>query len=154
MLLNRSEFYIKVPLDNFIWSWQYSLPVIDYLRNKGLRLTPQRLELIRVLEKQGKYHPSFSEICEAVWKKHKNVSQSTILKNLTTFEELGLIRAFSFRGETHYELNPEPHVNIIAKDGKIVDVEDDELTKILEKLVERVSKKAGVRVRSLLVIME
>ncbi len=128
--------------------------MIDYLREKGLRLTPQRLELIRVLEEKGKYHPSFSEICESIWEKHKNVSQSTILKNLTTFEELGIIRAFSFRGETRYELNPQPHVNVITKNGKIMDVEDDELTRILGDLVERVKKKTGVRAKNLLVIIE
>ncbi len=89
-----------------------------------------------------------------MWKTHSGVSQSTILKNMATFEELGLIRAFSFRGETRYELNRHPHVNILAKDGRIIDVEDDELKQILENLIEKVKQKTGVDAKSLLVIME
>ena len=109
---------------------------------------------MRILETHGKYHHSFSEICKAMWKRYPGVSQSTILKNLATFEELGLIRAFSFRGETRYETNLRPHVNMVDRRGKIVDVEDEDVHGMLEELIEKVREKTGRDAKSLLVIIE
>ncbi|MBD3159425.1 MAG: transcriptional repressor [Candidatus Lokiarchaeota archaeon] len=128
--------------------------MIDRLREHGLRLTPQRLALLRVIENLGEHHPSFSEICDAVWKDHPHVSQSTILKNLGKFEELEIVRGFSFRGETHYEVNPALHVNFVDTNGRIVDIEDEEVKQILEELIEKIQKKTGVNAKDLLVMVE
>jgi Fe2+ or Zn2+ uptake regulation protein len=126
----------------------------ERLRRTGLRFTPQRLELLGVLEKHGKDHPSFSEVYEAVRTKHQNISQSTVLKNMTTFEEIGIVRSFSFKGETHYELNPNPHVNFIDARGKIVDIESKEIKKTLNALIDTIKREAGIDAKKLLVIIE
>jgi Fur family peroxide stress response transcriptional regulator len=126
----------------------------ERLRRTGLRVTPQRLELLRVLEKHGKQHPSFSEVYEAVQTKHQSVSQSTVLKNMITFEEIGIVRSFSFKGETHYELNPNPHVNFIDTRGKIVDIESMEIKKTLDALINIIKGETGIDAKKLLVIIE
>jgi Fur family peroxide stress response transcriptional regulator len=126
----------------------------DRLRNAGLRITPQRLELLKVLEKCGKDHPSFSDVYNAVKAKHRSVSQSTVLKNMATFEEIGIVRGFSFRGETHYELNSSPHVNLVAAGGKIMDVDGTEIREVLGRLIDIINKQAGIDTRSLLVMVE
>lgn len=127
---------------------------MNRLRKHGLRLTPQRAAILTILESKGKLHPSFSEICEEVKARHPNVSQSTVLKNLATFEEIGIARSFSFQGETHYELNTAPHVNFVDKEGRITDIEDEKVRKILDELIETIEKRTGIDTGNLLVMME
>jgi Fe2+ or Zn2+ uptake regulation protein len=110
--------------------------------------------LLRVLSEHGKHHPSFLEVCKALWKHQPSVSQSTILKNLATFEGIGIVRSFSFRGETHYEVNPTPHVNLADATKGIVDVQDDEIEQILEELIRKVKERTGVEAKNLLVMIE
>lgn len=126
----------------------------ESLKEHGLRLTPQRVELVKVLEKMGRHHPSFSEVCETVRKKYANVSESTILKNLTAMVDIGLIQRFSYNGETRYELNPEPHVNFIDSSGVILDIENAEITRLLTKLLELINSSTGVKTKRMLILAE
>lgn len=124
------------------------------LRKSGLRITPQRLELLKALDKHGKSHPSFSQIYEAVKTRLSSVSQSTVLKNMIMFEKMGIVSSFSFNGETHYELNQEPHVNLVDAKGKIVDIESNEVLKALDVLVDTIRREAGIETKKLLVMIE
>jgi Fe2+ or Zn2+ uptake regulation protein len=126
----------------------------ERLRQKGLRLTPQRLELLKILDERGKGHPSFSEVYHEMRKKLPSVSQSTILKNMTLFEEMGIVQSFSFKGETHYELNLSPHVNFVDDKGKIVDIEGEEIEDLLNHLVSLVKKQTSGSIEKLIVIIE
>ena len=87
-------------------------------------------------------------------KKLPSVSQSTILKNMTIFEEVGIVQSFSFKGETHYELNPTLHVNYVDNKGKIVDIEGEEIEDLLNQLISLVKKKTGGAMEKLIVMME
>ncbi|MBS3795769.1 MAG: transcriptional repressor [Candidatus Thorarchaeota archaeon] len=124
------------------------------LKDHGLRMTPQRAAILEILQRRGKSHPSFSEICEIVKAKHPSVSQSTVLNNLTTFEKLGIVRSFSFRGETHYEMNPTPHVNFVDTKGRIIDIDDEKVSQILHDLIRTVRERKGIEADNLLVIFE
>ncbi|MGQ4910703.1 MAG: Fur family transcriptional regulator [Candidatus Thorarchaeota archaeon] len=126
----------------------------ERLRKSGLRITPQRLELLRVLDKLGSTHPSFSQVYEAVRARLHSVSQSTVLKNMTLFEEIGIVQSFSFRGETHYELNHDPHVNLVDPKGKILDIEGKEIEKALTRLIRAIKREAGIDARTILVMVE
>jgi len=128
--------------------------VIERLRENRLRLTPQRLELLRILEEYGRNHPSFSEIYEIFRSRHATVSQSTVLKNLATFEELRLLRSFSYLGETRYELNPIPHVNLVSSNGTIVDIGGEDVRRLLKQLVDVINEKTGNDVKHLLVLIQ
>jgi Fe2+ or Zn2+ uptake regulation protein len=127
---------------------------MELLKKHGLRLTPQRLELAKILEKLGPKHPSFSEICEAMKRKHSNVSRSTVLKNLNEMVGLGLISSFSYGGETRYEMNPDLHVNLVDSNGMILDLNDEEVKQLMLRLVDLVSRRAGVKTKHILVIAE
>jgi len=127
---------------------------MELLKKHGLRLTPQRIELVRTLEKLGLKHPSFSDICEAMKKRQSNVSSSTVLKNLNEMVELGFISSFSYDGETHYETNPDLHVNLVDSSGTILDVNDEEVKQAMLKLVDLVGRRAGVKTRHILVIAD
>ncbi len=126
----------------------------DTLKAHGLRLTLQRLELLRILDKLGKKHPSFSEICEEVKNKYPSISRSTILKNLDEMVKIGLIDSFSFTGQTHYEMNPHPHVNLVDSKGTIVDIDSEEIGQLLTQLLQLVDNKAGVKTRHLMILAQ
>lgn len=112
------------------------------------------MAILRTLEEIGHHHPSFSQVCSAVQSDHPNISQSTILKNLEAFERIGILRSFHYRGETRYELNPAPHVNLIREDGAIVDIEDDAIRGLLVKLQRAVAERVGADVDRILIIAE
>ncbi len=82
------------------------------------------------------------------------MSQSTILKNMTVFEELGIVQSFSFKGEKHYELNPSLHVNFVDSKGKIVDIESEEIEGLLKQLIILIRKQTGDSIEKLLVMIE
>lgn len=126
----------------------------ESLKEHGLRLTPQRIELLKVLEKIGRHHPSFSEVYETVKRKYANVSQSTILNNLTAMVDIGLIQRFSYNGETRYELNPEPHVNFVDSSGVILDIENADITRQITKLLELINSSTGVKTKRILILAE
>lgn len=113
----------------------------ERLRRAGKRLTPQRLELIRILEQMKSRHPSFSEVYRAVKNRHPTISRSTVYNNLKVMEELGLLISFDYRGETRYELNLEPHINLVKPNGVIEDLEDEEIKNHLRKVLRILNEK-------------
>ncbi len=116
-----------------------SFSVDDYverLRRSGLKITPQRLETLRVLSELGSEHPSLNRVYDAVRERVPTVSFSTLYMTLRRLEELGLIRLFDWMGELRVEVNIENHINIVnAETSEIRDYSNPELTnKILNEL--------------------
>jgi len=66
--------------------------------------------------------------------------------------ELGLISSFSYGGETHYEMRPNLHVNLAYSNGTIVDVDDEEVRELMLRLMDLVSRRAGVKAKHILVM--
>lgn len=83
-------------------------PVLRKLKAQGLKLTPQRTEILRVL--MGSHRPlSAQEVFHAVRAAHPNVSLDTVYRNLTMLTGAGLANQvnlqnressrFEFQGE-------------------------------------------------------
>ncbi|MFX0069199.1 MAG: Fur family transcriptional regulator [Promethearchaeota archaeon] len=125
----------------------------EKLKRHGLKLTPQRLELIRILKEWGRNHPSFNEICSAIKSKHPNISRSTILNNLKEMTRLSLISSFNYKGETRYEINPELHVNLVEPNGTIRDIKNEEILKHLREIMRIINEKERP-IRSLVILAE
>ncbi len=123
------------------------------LKKHGMKITPQRLELIKILRELGKYHPSFNQIYNAIKSTHPNISRSTVFNNLKTMVELDLVKSFNYDGETRYETNPELHVNVVEPDGTIRDIKNNEIKMHLKEIVELINK-GGQNVQSLVVIVQ
>ena len=118
---------------------------IEKLREKGYKLTPQRLKLVEVLAEVGETHPPLSELLEEIRKEFPTMSFSTLYSNVLTLRELGLVELFSLGGETRVEVNTEPHVNLI--EGKrIIDVDDPEIIDVLQRKTGRKVKLVNVLV--------
>jgi len=111
--------------------------VIQKLREKGLKLTSQRLAIIEVLADKTPFHPSADLIYRQARKKVKSLSLSTVYSALNELSKHGIIKMLEFdRMENRYEANMTEHINLICKGcKKIMDykppfiIDTDEITK-------------------------
>ena len=96
------------------------------LRSHGLKLTPQRLMIFKILE-DNISHPSAEEVFKRVKKIYPTVSFTTIYKTLETLRDLGEIKELVIdEDRKHYDPNTKPHHHIICKVcKKINDVFED-----------------------------
>ncbi len=126
-----------------IHSWREL--AIGRMKEANLKLTPQRLKLIEVIEKLGYRHPSLNEVYDEIKKDFPTTSFSTLYSNLLLLKELNLIGFFSFEGETRLEANFEPHINVIhSSDGRITDINDSELVKSIEQRIKKKIRMVNV----------
>jgi len=97
--------------------------LIRQLREKGFKITPQRLAIMDALIENGHLHPGANLIYEQARKKTKSVSLSTVYATLADFSRQGLIKSLEFdRMENRYDVNLQEHVNLVCRRcGKIAD---------------------------------
>ncbi len=115
---------------------------IKRLKNKGYKLTPQRMTILKVLHELADEHPSMNGIYEHVKSKLPTISFSTIFNTIVTLEEIGVVKTFDFNDETRIEMNKKVHINVIDNTtNQIYDVEDNKLIEILAKRVNINEKK-------------
>ena len=95
------------------------------LKEKGLKVTPQRRAIIDVLVAMRDLHPSAGAVYREAKKTRKNLSLSTTYATLNQLSVHGIIKALQFdTAENRYELNMGEHVNLICQGcGKILDYE-------------------------------
>ncbi len=118
---------------------------VEILRKKGLKVTPQRLAVLKLLSKGGHY--SGEQIFEELKKNEPSISLSTVYNALEALETAGIINSFEANGITWYEMRRNPHVNVICEDkNEIIDV-DINLEEIIQQL-----KNKGINVINLSVV--
>lgn len=104
----------------------------DELRHRsaarGLRLTPQRVELLRILSRID-YHPTADELFRKLRKRQPHLSPSTIYRNLQQFVDRGLISTVqSPDNSVRYDPNQRDHDHFLCKKcGRMFDVYLDTL---------------------------
>ncbi len=93
------------------------------MKEKGLKITSQRLAIIEVFVEQKNNHPGARLIYEEAKKRKKSLSLSTTYATLDELSRLGIIKTLQFdRMENRYEGNLDEHVNLICeKCGRILD---------------------------------
>jgi Fur family peroxide stress response transcriptional regulator len=90
--------------------------MIRKLRERGLKVTPQRVAIIEVLTEQGHLHPGARLVYEEARKKEKSVSLSTVYTTLNELSRHGIIKALEFdKMENRYDGNIEEHINLICE---------------------------------------
>ena len=97
--------------------------IIAQLKERGLKVTPQRMAIIEVLIEQRNLHPGARLVYEEAKKKKKSLSLSTAYATLNELSRHGIIKTLQFdRMENRYEGNLEEHLNLICeKCKKILD---------------------------------
>jgi len=93
------------------------------LRNSGLRLTHQRLEVARELAGDDT-HPDVERIYEGVRQRVPTISLDTVYRTMGALVELGLVnRVSATPGPTRYDANADRHHHFVCTHcGLICDV--------------------------------
>ncbi|OGO28753.1 MAG: hypothetical protein A2Z16_11010 [Chloroflexi bacterium RBG_16_54_18] len=98
--------------------------LIAALKEHGFRLTPQRVELVRLIA-ASEGHPSASQLYTKITLKFPTMSLATVYKTLTLLKEMNQVLEIGLHDDNHYDGNrPEPHPHLICiKCNKIMDGE-------------------------------
>src|SRR3954452_4350264 len=98
--------------------------LVELLRGRGQRVTPQRLVLHRVLRERDS-HVTAEEAMRAVGRQLPNVSLPTIYATFELFEELGLVRRVAMEGgPALFDSRTEEHNHVTCRRcGRVEDIE-------------------------------
>ena len=111
--------------------------IVSKLKEKGHRITPQRLAILRMLtESNG--HPSAEDIFQRVQVNFPTTSLATVYKTIAVMKELGEVLELEFSSDHNrydgHKPYPHPHL-ICVRCKKIVDPELDTLEDMTQELV-------------------
>lgn len=99
--------------------------VIEALRKKGYKATPQRIAICRIVL-NSREHPSAQQVSDEVKRIHPTVSLATVYKTLEVLRDLDLVQELNFpKGQARFDSYMNPHINLICLEcGKITDLDD------------------------------
>ena len=116
--------------------------LIAELKKFDYRLTPQRVELVRLIA-ASEGHPSALQLYEKIKAQFPTISHATVYKTLALLKEMGQVLEIDLHDDSHYDGNdPNPHPHLICiKCSKIMDGTLDIEPRVLEKLEETTGYK-------------
>nr|WP_319541875.1 transcriptional repressor [uncultured Pseudodesulfovibrio sp.] len=120
--------------------------IIDGLKDRGNRLTPQRVAILRAIVENDS-HPSAEQIHKDILPDFPTTSLATVYKTITLLKNAGEILELGFGddGNRYDGLRPTPHPHLICtKCGMIMDTDLDNL----DHVVSETAKKSGFSVHS------
>lgn len=96
------------------------------LRERGQRVTSQRLVIHRALREAGR-HVTAEEVLDAVSDRLPNVSLPTVYATLDLFERLQIVRRVrAGNGAVLYDPRGEPHHHLVCRScGRVEDLEQE-----------------------------
>ena len=124
--------------------------VKDLLREKGLKVTSQRLMVLNILSAHGDEHLTVEEIYDLAKEESTEIGLATIYRTVQVLLELHVIEKVTFDdGFARYELNGEEtgsghrhHHAICTQCGKVYSLETD----LLDTLEKQVFESLGFEV--------
>ena len=124
--------------------------VKDLLREKGLKVTSQRLMVLNILSAHGDEHLTVEEIYDLAKEESPEIGLATIYRTVQVLLELHVIEKGTFDdGFARYELNGEEtgsghrhHHAICTQCGKVYSLETD----LLDTLEKQVFESLGFEV--------
>ena len=118
--------------------------LIARLKESEYRLTPQRVELIRLIA-ASEGHPSASHLYNQIKVQLPTMSLATVYKTLDLLKELGEVLEIGLRDDSHYDGNkPYPHPHLICI--KCKRIMDGELDSAVKNIVQEVEKNFGFQI--------
>jgi Fur family ferric uptake transcriptional regulator len=111
--------------------------IIAKIRDRGGRATDARRATIGILLNTGQSHLSAEDIVSQVKLQHPEVAESTIYRNLTTLEELGVVEHVHLgHGPSTYHLTENGHQHLLCdRCGKVIEVPDNTFAPLAAQLV-------------------
>jgi Fur family peroxide stress response transcriptional regulator len=121
---------------------------ISTLQRSGMRLTPQRIAICKLLS-ESHDHPTSAMIYDQIRVQYPSLSLMTVYNTLDRLVNLGLVNALGNAGDdnSHYDGNTSSHINLACIScHKIVDMDSPQITN-LDHVVSDTSgyKLLGVR---------
>ncbi len=100
-------------------------------RDRGFRLTPQRLEVFSELARAHD-HPTVEAIHTRVSKRVPSITLDTVYRTLATLEKAGLVlRASVVGGSQRFEANMARHHHFVCREcGEVTDVYSGRLSRV------------------------
>lgn len=124
---------------------------MELLRNKGLKVTSQRIAILDVLQNQPDKHLTAEEIYEHVKEQYPEIGLATVYRTIQLLSELHLIDKLNLddgfvryeigKGEAGYTEHHHHHL-ICLKCHSVTSFEDD----LLETLEKRIEDQKGFHV--------
>jgi Fur family peroxide stress response transcriptional regulator len=116
--------------------------LIARLREKGFRVTPQRLAICEYIL-SSKEHPTVDQVYHAVRKEHPTLSLATVYQTLHLLAEVGMLQELGFSdGVARYDPRNSPHINIVCKGcGKIRDYESESIRSFVSQIAAEMDRK-------------
>lgn len=112
--------------------------ITEKLREKGYKITPQRLAIVEVLAK-SEGHPSIEDIYKKLEKDYPTMSLATVYRNVMLLKSMGEVFEVGFADDKNrYDGNkPYPHPHLVCVECKrVVDVDNDSSEKTINNLEE------------------
>lgn len=102
--------------------------IYSSIENKGIRITPQRKDIIQIFIENINNHLSASDIYNILNKKNKSTGLATIYRTLDLLEKAGIIVKRDFDSDTSYYefiFDQSRHNHLICKKcGKVIEIPD------------------------------
>lgn len=109
--------------------------LVAKLRDRGHRLTPQRIAVLRILA-ASEGHPSVEQIYERIVDEFPTTSLATVYKTITMLKGAGEVLELGFAdGSNRYDgQRPYPHPHLICtRCGEIHDLEAPALSEMIRQ---------------------
>lgn len=113
--------------------------LITALKEHDFRLTPQRVELVRLIASSDG-HPSASQLYTQIQPQFPTMSQATVYKTLSLLKEIKQVFEIDLHGDSHYDgMRPEPHPHLICIQCNKITDGDFELDQAVLRNLEQTS---------------
>lgn len=98
--------------------------LIIALKSQKFRLTPQRVELVRLIA-ASEGHPNAARLYTTIRSHFPTISLATVYKTLALLKELNQVVEIELHDDRHYDGNrPQPHPHLVClKCSRILDAE-------------------------------
>ncbi|MFC1666441.1 Fur family transcriptional regulator [Candidatus Omnitrophota bacterium] len=114
---------------------------INYLKEKGLKLTSQRQKILDFFLKIDR-HLSVEDLYDIVKKKHPDIGQATIFRTMKLLCEAGIAKEVDLGGKRiryEHKYGHKHHDHLIClKCGKFIEAVDSKIEKLQVELCKRV----------------
>ena len=97
---------------------------VKLLKENQLKITPQRLAILRYLD-HHRNHPTVEEIYSELKQKNPSLSKTTVYNAVETLNEHHIIQSLTISGtELRYDFKNKMHHHFLCKKcGKIIDID-------------------------------
>jgi Fur family peroxide stress response transcriptional regulator len=112
--------------------------LVEKLKERDYRITPQRLAILKILALSDG-HPGAEHIFDQIKADFPTTSRATIYKTIAMLKEMGEVLELTFDEGNRYDGNrPHPHTHLICVEcGAIIDAELDLVQTLSQQVAER-----------------